>query len=68
MTNEETPTVGGQVYVNPTTGKATTTSAEMIAVNAVFASDEVRTDGITENTATKAYNVRCALINFVGGL
>lgn len=68
MTDAETPTVGGQVYVNPTTGKATTTSAEMTAVNAVFASDEVRTDGITENTATKAYNVRCALINFVGGL
>lgn len=68
MTDSETPTAGGQVYVDPTTGKATTTSAEMIAVNAVFASDEVRTDGITENTATKAYNVRCALINFVGGL
>lgn len=68
MTDEETPAAGDPVYVNPTTGKATTTRADMIAVNAVFASNEVRTDGITENTASKAYNVRCALIDFVGGL
>lgn len=68
MTAAETPAAGGQVYVNPSTGKATTTSEDMIAVNAVFASAEVRTDGVSENTSTKAYDVRCALIDFVGGL
>lgn len=68
LTHSDTPAAGDPVYVDPATGKATTESTDMIAVNAVFASDEVRTDGITENTGTKAYDVECALIDFVGGL
>jgi len=64
------PTVGGQVYVIPTSGKATHTdgSGANVGVNAVFTEASLKSDGISENTATKAYNKKCVAIDFVGGL
>lgn len=65
-----TPTVGAQVYVIPTTGKATHTdnSGANIGVNAVFAEGALKTNGISENTSTKSTSKKCVAINFVGGL
>lgn len=64
------PTVGAQVYVIPSTGKATHTdnSSTNIGVNAVFAEGSLKADGISENTSSKSYTKKCVCINFVGGL
>lgn len=63
------PTVGAQVYVT-TAGKATHTdgSGSNVGVNAVFTESTLKTDGVSENTSTKAYNKKCVAIDFVGGL
>lgn len=64
------PTVGAQVYVIPSSGKATHTdnSSANIGVNAVFAEDALKSDGVSENTATKSTTKKCVAIDFVGGL
>lgn len=64
------PTVGAQVYVIPTSGKATHTSNSdaNIGVNAVFAEGALSSNGISENTTTKSTTKKCVAINFVGGL
>ena len=65
-----TPTVGGQVYVIPTTGKATHTdnSGANVGVNATFAEGALKSDGIVDNTTSKSTTKKCVAINFVGGL
>lgn len=63
-----TPTVGAQVYVT-TAGKATHSNATgNVGVNATFVEGALKTDGIVDNTTTKATNKKCVAINFVGGL
>lgn len=64
-----TPTVGGQVFITAA-GKATHEAGEdnAVGINAVFAAGALKEDGITTNTATKAYNRKCVLIDFVGGM
>ena len=66
-----TPTVGGQVFITAD-GKAThkegAEDPKAVGINAVFAAGALKEDGITENTATKAYNRKCVLIDFVGGV
>lgn len=65
------PTIGGQVFITAA-GKASheegAAEPKAVGINAVFASATVKEDGITENTATKAYNRKCVLIDFVGGM
>lgn len=63
-----TPTVGGQVFIDATSGKATTTETSNIATNATFASATIEEDGVSNNTSTKSKNLKCVLINFAGGL
>lgn len=66
-----TPTVGKQVFITAA-GKAShqegASEPKAVGINAVFASATVKEDGITENTATKAYTRKCVLIDFVGGM
>ena len=63
-----TPTVGAQVYVT-SAGKAThSNETGNVGVNATFVEGALKTDGIVDNTTTKATNKKCVAINFVGGL
>ena len=66
--DEDAPAVGGQVYVVPATGKVTSTEDGNIATNAVFASATIEEDGRTRNTAVKADDRKCVLIDFPNGL
>ncbi len=66
--DEEAPTIGAQVFVVPATGKVSATEDANIATNAVFASNTIETDGRTRNTATKADDRKCVLIDFPNGL
>lgn len=61
-----TPTVGAPVYVNDA-GKVTHDSSATTAINATFAEDALKNDGVVENTTDKAYDRKCVAINFVGG-
>lgn len=59
------PKIGNQVYV---TDAGKVTSAESgTGINAVFAEDAVKENGVTDNTATKSTTRKCVAINFVGG-
>lgn len=60
------PVVGAQVFVN-NAGKVTSLADGNTGVKAEFASTEVKTNGLVNNTPAKATNRRCVLINFVGG-
>jgi hypothetical protein len=60
-------TAGAQVYVTPA-GQATGTATDNIATSAVFAREEVRADGIVNQTATPRNNQKCVCVKFIGGL
>lgn len=58
------PTVGGQVHV---TAEGKVSHEGGTAINATFAEDACKENGVTDNTAVKATNRRCVAINMVGG-
>lgn len=64
LTNGFTPTVGAQVNISNTTGKAGTAGAGFTAMNATYASAKLT--AIAEDGSTIADG--CALIDFPGGL
>lgn len=62
LTDAFTPTIGAQVHISDTTGKAVASGGGATAVNAVYASGVLT--GITEAGGT----ANVALIDFAGGL
>lgn len=64
LTNGFTPTIGAQVNISDTTGKAIASGAGATAMNAVYASSTLT--GIDEDGSALADG--CALIDMPGGL
>lgn len=60
------PVVGKQVFVTAA-GKVTHDDEGNTGLKAEFAEGAVKENGVTDNTATKATNIKCVAINFVGG-
>lgn len=69
--NIGTPVVGANVFVTPA-GKIIDTAgdnSENAAIAGVFASAEVRNDGVVTNIkGAEAYNRKCVCISFLGGM
>jgi hypothetical protein len=62
-----TPALGGTVYIDASTNKATDVDESNVATNATF-TGVYGTDGRSDNTATKKTTVRWAEINMPNGL
>lgn len=60
------PVIGGQVFVTAE-GKVTNAEEGNTGLKAEFAEGALKENGVTDNTATKAQNLKCVAINFVGG-
>lgn len=65
LTNGFTPTIGDQVHISNTTGKAIASGAGATGMNAVYVSGKLT--AIKEN-GTEDSTDGCALIDFPGGL